>query len=224
MYKALRYTVFAPVALSLSAFFSPCFASVVYDESINGDLSTDFSNPTSVLIQAGSNQILGTTGRADGVVDRDYFTITIPQGLRLTRIEVLPNTTGDNIDTPISFISVQTGATGTNPSTAQAPLAASLLGYYLFGPADIGQDILDNLGQSNLLFLPAQGFTTPLGAGTYTFWVQETAVNLINYGIDLQVQPVPVPAAVWLFGSGLIGLFHAKRKPAGRSHKVTVPV
>lgn len=199
MFTALRRTLFATAALSLSALFSPAFAGVVYDEAINGDLSTNFSSPTSVFIQEGSNQIYGTTGRVAGVIDRDYFTITIPVGHRLVGIDVLPNTTGDNTGALVSFISVQAGSTGTNPSTAQIPLAASLLGYHLFGPADIGQDILDNMGQSNLLFVAAQGFTPPLGAGTYTFWVQET-VSTINYGFDLKVAPEPESLMLLIVG------------------------
>lgn len=199
MFTALRRTLFATAALSLSALFSPCQASVVYDEAINGDLSTTFSSPTSVFIQEGSNQILGTTGRVAGVVDRDYFTITIPYGLHLVSIKVLPNTTGDNSGPLQSFIGVKAGSTGTDPATAQIPLAASLLGYHLFGPADIGQDILDNLGQSNLLAVAAQGFTPPLNAGTYTFWVQET-VSTINYGFDLKVAPEPESLMLLIVG------------------------
>ncbi len=191
--------------------FSPCHAGVVYDESINGDLSTNFSSPTSVAIQAGSNQILGTTGRVASVIDRDYFTITIPAGHSLVSIGVLDNTTGDNTGALVSFISVQSGATATDPATAQIPLAASLLGYHLFGPADIGQDILDNMGQSNSLFVAAQGFTPPLGAGQYTFWVQET-VNTINYGFDLQV--VPEPESLMLLMIGLTAMLAGK--PARR--------
>lgn len=199
----------ALLTLSLSALFSPCFGSVAYDETVSGDSSTNFTSPTNISLNYGSNQILGSTGRVAGVVDRDYFTFTLSQYQRLASITVLANTTGDGSGAQTAFISIQSGNTGTNPATAQIPLAASLLGYYLFGPADIGQDILDNMAASNSAFIAAQGFTAPLNHGTYTVWIQETA-NPINYGFNLQV--VPEPESLMLMGLGLAGLAFTKRK------------
>jgi len=40
----------------------------------------------------------------------------------------------------------------------------------------------------------------------------ELRQNIINYAANSQVSAVPVPAAVWLFGSGLAGLIGASRK------------
>ncbi len=37
--------------------------------------------------------------------------------------------------------------------------------------------------------------------GDYDSWVQ--AISAINYSI---VAPVPIPAAIWMFASGLVGL------------------
>ena len=41
-----------------------------------------------------------------------------------------------------------------------------------------------------------------------------TPTQLGQYGIEisLQTSPVPVPAAIWLFASGLIGLIGISRK------------
>jgi hypothetical protein len=57
-------------------------------------------------------------------------------------------------------------------------------------------------------------FTPPLPAGEYTFWIQELSAERLFYELDFQVTPVPVPAALWLFGSALAGLvgFGRRRK------------
>lgn len=208
-------------ALLLAVCATPAGANVVHNETTSGDLSTDYQNPTLVTVGVGSNQILGQTGRTvtGGPIDRDYFTITIPAGQALTAVNVLPNTQGDGVNPQVSFIGIRLGTQGTNPAGTQTAQAADLLGYYLVGINDIGNDILGTIGQSNLLTPAAQGFSGPLlgsgPAGTaYTFWLQETTVGSFSYGIDLQIAPVPVPAAVWLFGSALLGLLGIGRRRA----------
>ncbi|MET0066560.1 MAG: CAP domain-containing protein [Candidatus Thiodiazotropha sp.] len=50
----------------------------------------------------------------------------------------------------------------------------------------------------------------------YTYWTQEFAS-----GDSLEPSPVPLPGAVWLLGSGLLGLIAvAKRKPLGETEAV----
>jgi hypothetical protein len=39
-----------------------------------------------------------------------------------------------------------------------------------------------------------------------------SAGDTVNFNTSFEVNPVPVPAAVWLFGSGLLGLFGVARK------------
>lgn len=53
------------------------------------------------------------------------------------------------------------------------------------------------------------------GNGSSIFAVSETYSNLnytFNVSSEYQASPVPVPAAIWLFGSGLIGLIGARKK------------
>jgi len=193
---------------------------IIYDESIDGNLSNNYTSPTVVSVGLGSNQFFGTTGRAapagTGVIDRDYLTFTIPAGMHLVAIEVLPGTQSDTVGAPVSFIGIRAGNVGSDPTTTpaytNADLALTLLGYYLYGPADIGNDILDNLAIANTLTPPAQGFTAPLGAGTYTLWIQETVVGNFNYGFDLQV--VPEPESLPLLALGLLGLAYNRRRAA----------
>lgn len=83
-------------------------------------------------------------------------------------------------------------------------------------------------GSENLLFnylsVPVTGVITPPGGafnpnalGQYSFYLTATTKTAFpapvgTVGIDVQV--VPVPAAAWLFGSGLLGLIGMARRKA----------
>ena len=71
-------------------------------------------------------------------------------------------------------------------------------------PSNIGVNILNT-------FLGG-----PVGAGTHTFRLWTASGVISNYQLDFVTSAVvPVPAGVWLFGSGLIGLIGiARRKTA----------
>ena len=61
------------------------------------------------------------------------------------------------------------------------------------------------------------GYYFPIGAfsatGTYaTYNVGTTADNIAILKVSQSGAPVPIPAAVWLLGSGLIGLFGLRRR------------
>ena len=86
----------------ISTAVSPCFGSVVYNESVFGDLSNSGLSPTFISVASGSNQILGNTGN----LDRDYFKITVPIHFELTSIKVQPGTA---VGGEFSFIGLQAG-------------------------------------------------------------------------------------------------------------------
>src|SRR4051812_18556456 len=95
-------------ALSVaSACCVPLFGAIVYNESLNGDLSNIGSTPTGISVGIGSNQILGSTGRgADNVLDRDYFTFVVPTGALLTNVFELAGTVSAG---NFAFIGLQAG-------------------------------------------------------------------------------------------------------------------
>jgi hypothetical protein len=190
-------TVLTSIWLTVIAF--PMLASAAWIESSNGDLSGNFASPTFVpLTPNSSNTVAGTvTGAGGGVsTDIDYFTITVPVGQVLSALFVRPGTTSGGTG---SFIGLYAGSTATNPATATG---SQLLGYDLYKAADANTDILPTM--ATFLFGPitnkSQGFTPPLAAGNYTFWIQEGSLGTFNYNFDLVLSAapaaVPLPAGL----------------------------
>jgi hypothetical protein len=195
-------------------------AATAWDEAVSGDLANVGTSPTAVSLVTGNNLVSGSTGRSSaGVVDRDYFTFTLPAGLQLDALTVLQGTTFLG-PSSLSFIGVQAGAQVTvNPTGGSA---TGLLGWWLYSENDIGLDILPQMG----LAFGATGFSGPLPAGDYAFWVQETGTGTADYRFELSVSAVPEPLGAWLLLGGLAGLTGLQRgrrtKPAAACIKLRV--
>jgi hypothetical protein len=182
--------------LSLAAgMFCIARGAIIYNEAVSGDLSNSGLAPTPVAVSLGSNQILGTTGRTGTVVDRDYFTFTIPFGMELMSIVELAGTTTGG---PVSFIGLQAGNQVTLPTDATT--ATGLLGWWHYSTADINTDILSKMA---IPVNGSSGFTPPLPAGTYAVWIQDFAAGTFDYGFDLHVTTTPEPRTA---GTTLVAL------------------
>lgn len=178
----------------------------VYDESVSGDLSNDGLLPTAIGVGLGSNQIFGTTGRG-AALDRDYLTFTIPSGMLLSAIMVLPGTqTGG----ALSFIGLQKGSQLTLPTNP--PDATGLLGWWHYSVSDINTDILDDM---SVPAFGSTGFTPPLQAGAYALWIQDFNPGAVNYGFDLQVVPTPEASTFGLLLAPLAGFAVVLSRRAG---------
>jgi len=178
----------------LMAHISPCYSAIAYQESASGDLSNNRLIPTAVTLEVGSNEIHGSTG-SNGSIDLDYFTVNIPTGFQLASITVLGDTAAGG---SFSFIGIQAG----NQITVlpNGGSAAGLLGWWHYSNGDIGTDIFDNMGIPSF---GSTGFTPPLPAGAYAFWIQDFNPGVSPYGFDLNVAAVPLPSAMLLMPSGL---------------------
>ncbi len=153
-----------------------------YSEKMSGDLSGDRKMPTAVTLSLGSNKISGqfgshTTGTGTET-DLDYFKIKIAPGQVLSAIVL---GTATNVGGAVSFISLQAGKIMTVPPDTTSP--AKLLGWAHFAASDEGTDILPAIATGQ----GAIGFTPPLGAGTYTFWLQELSVCTCTYQFNFKV-------------------------------------
>ncbi len=192
------------------------FGSTVYDESVSGDLSNNWAAPTLLSFAPGSNEVLGSLIRPSSTDpgDRDYFSFTVPAGYQIAAINVLDGTMGGG--SGVSFFGIDSGSSFLDPTTPNAPLAASLLGYTLYGANDVGTNILPRLAASNTSTPAAMGFSS-LGPGDYSIWVQEGSVGTFPYGFDVVIA-TPEPAT-WAFccaALGLIVIFKRRRQFGSR--------
>lgn len=129
---------------------------------LNSDLSNDRLNPTVIQF----SQEMDTVSNCFQSDDVDYFTFNVPKdsalmGITLINYEVA-NTSNQ------AFIGIQKGNTFTEP--ASGTNTANLLGGLIFGTTNVGTNILSEMGMLN----GSQGFTTPLPAGDYTIWLNQT--------------------------------------------------
>lgn len=170
-------------------------AGVLHNEGVNGDITGDRFNPAAFVLTPGSNTITATSISGD----REYVRLTVPGGTTLSSVIVNAYAGGVNV----SFIGVQAGDTMTVDPTA--PNAALLLGYAHFGAPNVGSNILGDIAAG----AGSMGFTPPLSAGNYTFWIQETSATMASaYTLDFVVVPGPGGFAVL----GMAGVMGVRRR------------
>jgi hypothetical protein len=188
------------LAFALScALLCPASSSLAlsYDESSSGDLSGDRLAPTSLSFDPGSNAISGSTTQGD----LDYVTIFAPASIVAI---VLTDYASTN---DVSFVALQAGTTFTEPNTGTN--AENLLGWTHFGPGTAGDldiDLLPVLGSA----IPAIGFTGPLPAGSYTFWIQQTSAAPTDYRFAFIVPEPGAALLLALLGGALLGSRRAR--------------
>lgn len=189
--------------LGLSAVTSFTQAVIIYDESVDGDLSGNRLAPTLLNANLGSNEVIGSMNRD---IDIEYFTVVVQPGHQLDALVAAELVAPDGR----SFIGVQSGSQFT--VTPAAVQASDLLGYAHFGfqEGNIGTNILDDMGSG----FGAQGFTGPLSTGSYTFWLQNIN-DIANYRMDFQITaavPEPSEYAMLLAGIAVLGAVARRRR------------
>ncbi len=172
-------------------------SAVVWDEAVNGDLSGDRFNPTQLTLSNGSNLLLATTGDSE----LDFYTFTLAPNQQLSQLNLRAYNRQD-----VMFIGVTTGTTfGVDPNDPNIP---DLLGWMHFGPANLDQDLLPMMGTGEF---GAQGFTPPLGPGSYSFWMNQFN-EPTSYTLEFVVTPVPEPATMAVLGLGVAAFIRRRRK------------
>ena len=176
-------------------------ADLMWDETIDGDLSNDYLNPTQLFVKGVNNHVRFTTDFIPEV-DREYFTFTIDEGYELSAI-ILDRFDSEPISN-LAFLAIANGSVF--PTDPSAPDVTTLLGYSLPGITDVGNDILQAMGSG----AGTQGFSGPLGAGTYSFWAQETGPFDDVWDLNFVVTQIPAPGALALLG--LAGVTSRRRR------------
>lgn len=178
-------------------------AQPMWNEFTQGDLSDDRFAPTPFVLNPGSNVLFGVIDGDDGQgnIDRDYFSLTIAEGYTLSRIDLLVYLSDDFA----AFVGVQPGPIFPNDPDTVEP--GDLLGWTLFGPSDIGADLLPMIGSNGQTFAP------PLPAGTYSFWAQQID-SFTEWVPDFVVEPVPAPGGVVLVGVAGLATLSRRRRSA----------
>ena len=178
-----------------SMLVAPAFADIVWDEDIDGSLSTDRFNTTDFgTLAVGSNNMIAYT--QSGI--SKFFTFTIAEGNEFAAL-ILDDWASED---DLGFLGIVTGDFfSVDPSN---PDVTQLLGYVHHGETFVGEDILPAMGQG-----PGSiGFTGALGPGTYSFWLRQGGAELTMQ--DLNFVVTPAPGALALLGVG--GLFGRSRR------------
>jgi len=159
---------------------SPLHSAVVYNESVDGPMSSSGTTPTTLNLSLGSNTLISSIG---GSAQIEYFSFTLSAGQSLTSFKLDSYVSTD----AVAWLGIKAGTDWTiGYDTSQ------MIGNQHFGTANLGNPLL-GISVAN-----------PLGAGTYTVRSQQLNSNAIsNYQLDLNVIPEPSTASLLLLTLGL---------------------
>lgn len=174
----------------------PLMAGVVWNEAVDGDLSSIPASPTPVNFNNGANTVIGSLSQPSGDL-RDYLTFTIGPNQVLTGMILDAASTGG-----LSFHALNAGSTSFVPGDDDS---SNFLGLEFVFDGLIGLDLLPGLAAGAY---GSTGFSIPLGPGTYSYLIQElTPGEGRTYQLSFNVVPEPSSSALVL----LSGLTFARR-------------
>ena len=171
----------------------------IYKEAVSGDLSDDKAAPTALTLSPGFNSVSGTVAgfpEFGGTDPQDWVSFTVPTGFVMISYVNAKFVAGDGQ----GFTGFQSGSSFSGDEF----VAGSYTGYAHFGTAAQNPDGNPNASSTvgvNLLPLMADpnfapGTTNPvfpLGAGTYTFLIQQGDPTVTQYRFTMTLRPVGAP-------------------------------
>jgi len=189
-----RIPLAASAAMTLAATSA---SATIYDEAIDGDLSNDRFAPTALSLDLGLNTVTMDVIDSDTPNgDLDYFTFTLGAGEAISSITILESSNPAGGFDSAAFVGLAFDSFfDFDPDTFAGD---GVEGFVITAPDTVGTDVLTDLS----------GGLTALAAGDYTFWVQQTGIDLTRVSLGINV--VPSPAAGTLLG--LFGLAAIRRR------------
>jgi hypothetical protein len=180
MTKSMKNVSLVSITATVTAFLSLTNAGLAatYDEGINGALSNNHLAPTSFEVSPGSNTIKGQVA-----ANQDYIRFTVPIDSVLSSVELVAYTTS-GVSSNVGFFAIAAGESVSVAPPGSNPISG-VLGWILFNASDIGPNLLPAMGTAGS---GATGFTPPLPAGTYTFWIQDT-MQTVGYEFSFDLTP-----------------------------------
>ncbi len=175
---------------------------LTYDD-FAADLSDDPGTPTVLVLGIGTHSISGSVTTPSDT--RDYLSFEIGAGEELTDIILQSYMDDMGNDGNRGYHALSAGGTSAIPGGAT--VNDFLAGAHL-DPLPAGSSLLNQLMTSPL---NGTGLSGPVGAGTYTYLIQQTGPDVSNYAVQLVVSAAPVPlpasglllAGVLALGAGL---------------------
>ena len=193
---------------------------IIFDEGVAGDLSNNKATPTALSLTPGSNSIIGTVNGFGQGDPQDWVSFTIPTGfVMISYVNSKYDSTDDQGFTGFAFGS-------SFPAGVDSEFdAANYAGYAHFGTqaqnpdmnptrsTTVGVNLLPLMADS-ISFAPgSSGFTPPLGAGTYTFLIQQGDDVTTGYQFDMTLRAVPEPgSSLCLLGMGCLATLALRRR------------
>jgi hypothetical protein len=174
------------IVLLMAAMAVPASAAVIWNEGVNGDLSSSEAAPTAISLAVGSSTIIGSVNGFP--LDRDYITFTIGAGQVLSHLYLIALSPNN-----LAFTAFNTGSTSFVPSGATNGLFLS--GIHI-DAADITKDLMPFYDTRNVTTnsLPSPS----LGPGTYCWMIQQTSPVLQSYTVEFVIDgTIATEASTW---------------------------
>ena len=186
------------INLLLGSFTS--HATVIYDESLSGDLAT-FDTIT-LDLSAGTNSVIGSSGYTSSITDFDGFQISLGTGLILTAVEYFINNL--SISSNTSYLA--TSYSLKNGSHTGSTLAYTTINVLSSLPQSMFGTALPLFGNLSLATSPAS-----LGRiGDGGTW---------DYEFRFTVASVPEPYTLTMIALGLLGIGFSRKRSTQPDHQ-----
>jgi hypothetical protein len=230
IFKSLFFIAFLAVAMIVGTGVAQADLSTSYTGSFSGEPGSDLTTPLGSISLSQFNPSLGTLNSVTIALTSDFNYLT-------TLTNTQPSTGKPATGTFTIYQQLQINALGqTMLDTGTADPNNYPTGYTYkttlsnIAPGITGTDNATNVKPtSNTLTISGAALAAYIGSGNLGFNIYSTAseyesISGGNYRssgttkfdatatVTYNFTPVPIPAAVWLFGSGLLGIIGLRRK------------